>query len=173
MTNLLTKEQLRRLNMFSDDLEHMNSPDDEFFPLINEITSPDELYYLPWLLNWDDDLTEKAIDWIMKSPLCDAGTALSIYWMNQPEDFVGKKVSEAYDDWERWKISLHTSIENRIKSMDFPSQKIRYDPKWHWGYWDDDGSEDQAIINIPKYMKSPTPGERLPNIQDLPWDNIN
>ena len=170
--NLLTEEQLRRLNMFSDDLSRMNSPDNEFIPLLNEMTSPKELYYLPWLLNWDDDLTEQAIDWILKSPLCDAGTALSIYWLNQPVDWVGQKLSEAYDEWEGRRISLHTSIEKRLKSMDFPSQVIRYNPKWDWGYWNDDGSEDNDIKNIPECMKLPTPGERLPDIRDLPWDNI-
>ncbi|XCN72150.1 MAG: DUF4274 domain-containing protein [Candidatus Electrothrix aestuarii] len=168
----LTQEQLRRLNTFTDDLVNMDLSEEQLFSLLEKMTSPEELYYLPWLINWDDELAEKTIDWILESPLCDAGTALSIYWLNQPVDSAGKKIADAYDDWERRKISLHLSIEQRIKSMSFPSAKIQYDPKWHWAYWNDEDVEDEDIAGIPEYMKAPTPGRKIADIRELPWNDI-
>jgi len=168
--DIFSNAQMQRLSRLSDDFEHTESSENDFFQILSEISTPEELYYVPWLLNWDDDLAGKAIEWILQSPLCDAGTGLAIYWLNQPENWIVHEESDEDGEWERRGLAIHRAIENRMKTLDFPSQIIQYDPRWDWGYWDDNGIEDEAIAAVPDFMKRSTPGKRLPDIRELPWN---
>lgn len=48
---------------------------------INQLQSMEELHYVAANLNWDDGIT--AAQAIINHPLCDAGTALLLYWRGQ------------------------------------------------------------------------------------------
>lgn len=80
---MLTNDQALRLNRFANGGDF--DTDEEFFEALKEIDSSEELHYLAQILNWDDYRTPQAIEQVLGHPKCDAGTALQIYWMNEPE----------------------------------------------------------------------------------------
>lgn len=65
--------------------------------------SSEELHYLASIHNWDDDPT--VLYWIIKSPKCDMGTAIMIFWLAEPDcyfKYVTAPVEEP--DLEVWQL---------------------------------------------------------------------
>src|SRR5712691_6236599 len=48
---------------------------------VNQAT-PDEWHQVAWNWNWDSGV--EALQWIIRQPMCDRGTALLVYWMGGP-----------------------------------------------------------------------------------------
>ncbi len=44
--------------------------------------TPDEWHQVAWKWNWDSGV--EALQWIIRQPTCDRGTALLVYWTGGP-----------------------------------------------------------------------------------------
>jgi hypothetical protein len=162
----LAAEQLERLRLLSDDLERIED-EDHFWSILKAIQTSEEMFYVPWLLNWDDSWTEKAIKWVLDSNLCDAGTALAIYWLACPTDWAGQEIDESGDDWDNDWIAFFRTLERRMRSLEFPSQVIAYDPRVDWKHWNADGSERHDLSGIPECMRRSSPGTKIKSLREL------
>jgi hypothetical protein len=164
--SVLSKQQLLALKAFSDEGIEFDSSND-LLDHLEALESPAQLFYLPFVLNWDDSHSVRVISWILNSPLCDVGTALVIYWLMAPTDWVGREVDPSGDAWENEQIALLRKIEASVLSCAYPSAEISFDPTSLRRFWNADGSERRDLSGIPPHMKRPTPGASLPSARDL------
>jgi len=139
-----------------------------YWQLIEDVEAPAELFYLPWLLDWNSKRTWDTIKWILAHSLCDAGTALAIYWLHQPQDWVNRSESERADPWFAAHIAVHEDIEQRMLSLSFPSLALSYDPKMDIRTLRED-PDSPTLALIPKHMKVPTPGAPIASPRNLGW----
>jgi len=71
---------------------------------ITALTNSVELHQFAWNYNWGDD-NWVYLNWIVRNPLCDKGTALLLYWKHVPRWYYGK-----YGRWERERKSDRTQF---------------------------------------------------------------
>jgi hypothetical protein len=125
---VLTRTQLELLSKFEDDYAHISS-DDELWDLLRRIDSPLQLRYLPEILNWDSGWTHDIVGWILEHPLCDAGTALSIYWLNDPRFFKKHERAGTMPKWAAKGYELHKKCEALYLGGLYSGKSIRYNPR--------------------------------------------
>jgi hypothetical protein len=125
---MLTLAQVELLSKFEDDYTHISS-DKELWDLLACIDSPVQLHYLPEILNWDSGWTEQIVDWILEHPLCDAGTVLLIYWMNDPRFYKKHERSGTIPKWAERGYELHKKCEALYLSGRSSGGAIRYNPR--------------------------------------------
>lgn len=158
---MLTKAQVEVLSMLEDDYSHVAS-DDELWAVLQRVDSPMQLHYLPEILNWDSGWTTEIMGWILDHPLCDAGTALSIYWLNEPE-FWKKSESEGnIPPWGAEGYALHRNCESLYLSGKFSRGAIRFNPRDGAYLPKDARHESDAQLRIPEPLKIATPGADVP-----------
>jgi len=163
---MLTKSQLELLARFEDDYTHVES-DEELWALLGQVDSAVQLHYLPLILNWDSGWTEKIVEWILKHPLCDAGTALSIYWLMEPQFWKKQELTGNIQTWARNGYSLHQKCEELYKSGKYSEGVIFFNPR-DGTYLPEDPVEDSSIERlIPDRLKQPTPGMEVPEYYSL------
>ncbi|MBO2638671.1 DUF4274 domain-containing protein [Shewanella algae] len=86
---------------------------------IAELQSMEELHYVAANLNWDNGLASPAA--ILNHPLCDAGTALLLYWYGQ--GFFHSNPADA----EPEEKALFDRLITRFSQGDFVSYRIAFD----------------------------------------------
>ena len=85
---------------------------------------------------------------------CDAGTALWLYWENDPYFYLRfRDLHDAEDDEERTMLEMSRLIERRITQREFSSYSISFDPL----HWIDDkyANAAWAVHRIPDEMSRP------------------
>lgn len=89
---------------------------------------------------------------LVKHPLCDAGTALRLFWINDPVYYSQyATISECPYDEERDAMKLLNVIKRRFKSNDFKSRKIYFDPQ----PWIEADDVDLDVLDLPDSMLAP------------------
>ena len=123
---------------------------------LKPVTDPVLLHYVAWLsaetLTWHD----VGFDWpksVLMHPKCDAGTALMIYWLGNPE----YAYSVDPDDWQRPNQRDLKRIENAYLGEKYKSQKISFDPTTFLP----DPKKRQIIARMPYGMTLPSKGRTL------------
>ena len=123
---MLTRKQIKLLFKFENGGDF--DTDDEFFEALEKLKTSEELHYLIQVVNWDDYRTAKVIDWVLEHPNCDAGTALQIYWMNQPVDIKESVLQGEIPSWQKDSYELNNKIEQLYLSGRFARREIAFDP---------------------------------------------
>lgn len=90
-------------------------------------TTKNEIDLLTQSYNWDNGL--KFLLWAVKHPLCDKGTALTIYWLGTPLWFTQFSKKSEVDSWAQDNFTLLKTIEKRIKKDDFQSNDFVFNTK--------------------------------------------
>jgi hypothetical protein len=104
--------------------------------------------------NYNASRGMKPLIHLVKHPLCDAGTALRLFWINDPVYYTQyATISECPYDEERDAMKLLNAIKRRFKINNFKSRKIYFDPQ-PWIVADD---VDLDLLNLPASMLAPVP----------------
>jgi hypothetical protein len=157
---MLTRDQLALLSKFEDDYTHISS-DEELWDLLRRVDSPLQLHYLPQIVNWDSGWTSEIVNWILEHSLCDAGTALLIYWLNDPQFFKKHERAGTLPKWAAEGYALHKKCETLYMSGRFSSGLVRYNPR-NGGDLPVQPERDSAEdLLIPQALKTPSPGEDI------------
>jgi len=162
---MLTKSQIRLLSRLEDDYSHIDS-DEDLWGMLKLIDSPIQLHFLPSLLNWDSGWTNEIMHWVLEHPLCDAGTALYIYWLSEPDWFYTNKAAGEIPKWAEDGYALFKKCEGLYLADKFSQGAIRFNPR-DGRYLPKDPSRDSDIeCMIPEKLKVATPGEEVPDYWD-------
>ena len=104
--------------------------------------------------NYNASRGMKPLIQLVKHPKCDAGTALRLFWINDPVYYSQyATISECPYDEERDAMKLLKAIERRFKNGDFKSRKIFFDPQ----PWVDADDVDLESLALPDAMLAPIP----------------
>jgi hypothetical protein len=124
--------------------EHFVENDKPDFEKFAALTT-EELDYLATVVNWDFDMP--TIQWIVNQPICSKATALRIFWMAQPEDYLHYDLKSDKGDVEPFE--LIKNIMDKYQHNFYLEADIHYNPK-----------EDMPAPDFtPSFMKAPTCGE--------------
>lgn len=111
----------------------------------------DPLELHAFVSNWNCDRGVEPLLEVLKNRACDAGTALWLYWGNDPYFYTRyATIDDASDDEERVMFDFFRIIEHRMACNDFATSRVPFDPqpwietKYHNATW--------AIRKIPAYM---------------------
>lgn len=67
--------------------------------------------------------------WLVKSPACDLGTALMIYWLSAPRFDEPYERARAAPEWRREILRFLRELEPRLLDRDFLSRDILFNPR--------------------------------------------
>lgn len=132
-----------------------------FETLFGQIESAEELHHLAANVNWDGGLD--LLRRIVAHPLCDAGTALMLFWLGAPGYVYSDRaaIDPLPDHAEN--LAFLREIERKYVEDGFASRTIRVDPR------DLYGSDEVAAYaaeggmrRVDERMKEPSPGVPLP-----------
>jgi len=86
---------------------------------------------------------------LVKHPLCDAGTALRLYWINDPVYYSQyDTISECPYPEEQDAMRLLRAIKQRFKRDDFQSRRIPFNPE----PWINEDDVDLDALRLPQSM---------------------
>ena len=123
---------------------------------LQEASKPLELHW--FTCNWNAGRGLKPLSKIVKNPHCDAGTALRLYWINDPyyyQEYAA--ISDCPYEDEREMLRILRSIERRFKRCDFATSNISFDPT----PWIDDKYLPFAIHQMPEVMREQVGRKRV------------
>jgi hypothetical protein len=91
---------------------------------------------------------------LVKHPACDAGTALRLFWINDPVYYSQyATIAECPDEDEQAAMKLLQAIRRRFKKGDFQTRKIYFDPE----PWIEAADVDLAMLKVPDSMLAAVP----------------
>lgn len=91
---------------------------------------------------------------LIKHPSCDAGTALRLFWINDPVYYSQYSTSsECPCEEEQDVMKLLKAVERRFKKSDFKTRKIYFDPQ----PWVEADDVDLEALNLPDSMLATVP----------------
>jgi hypothetical protein len=91
---------------------------------------------------------------LVKHPACDAGTALRLFWINDPVYYSQyATIADCPYEEEQAALKLLQAIRRRFKKGDFQTRKIYFDPK----PWIEAGDVDLELLKIPESMLAGVP----------------
>ena len=123
---------------------------------LREADNPLELHLFAF--NWNCDEGPRPIQHIVRSPHCDAGTALWLYWENDPYFYQSFQKIQDADGWDQEWLRIMRSIERRFIRGDFTTAKIPFDPEpWVTDKYAD---AEWAVREIPQVMYNPVTTRR-------------
>jgi len=100
--------------------------------VFDSISSPEELFYLAQICNWDDGAIIPK--WIIESPLCTKATALTIFWQSAPDEYMEYEFGSQVPGWKGGIDEEQTEILNileklvsRFKYDDYLNKDIAFD----------------------------------------------
>lgn len=153
MSRKLTRPERKRVN---DVLEKRLN--------YKELKTPEECHQLALHWDWDDGV--EALQWIVRQPLCDQGTALYIYWAATPnwyyqfkdrEDVVARNREAATYD-------LIKEIETRTLEGFYTRREIYFDPRNAECEGDDlttSSHGKELLQQIPELLRQSSPGSHI------------
>jgi len=136
--------------------EYQTACDRKRIAFLKECTDPIELHLFYTLWN-PDDVSD--IQKVVKNSNCDAGTALRVYWEQEPYFYRRYGAIKDADPIHRENYRLIRSIETKFKKDEFASKKIPFDPT-PWIRADDSFGEEESGLKkkirvMPKEMFEP------------------
>ena len=90
---------------------------------------------------------------LVKHRSCDAGTALRLYWVNDPVYYSQYAALSDCHDEEQDAMRLLKAIERRFKKNDFKTRKIYFDPQ----PWLEADDVDLESLRLPQSMLAAVP----------------
>ena len=122
--------------------------DEEISQFCRGTTDPEELHAFADAYNWDQG--EHVFFELIKNPMCDAGTALLIYWRAGPEWHLQFTDRTELHEADATMLDLINEIERRYLADDFKSKRIPFDPAEYVGAYEKFG--DNFKRNLPARM---------------------
>ena len=96
--------------------------------LLADSIDPIELHV--FASNWNCDRGVEPLLEIVQHKVCDAGTALWLYWDNDPYFYLPyRSVNDADDDETRTMLQLSRTVEDRISANNFKTSTVPFDPR--------------------------------------------
>lgn len=125
---------------------------------ISALESAEELHV--FAVNWNWDWGIKPLLEIIRSQLCDKGTALLIYWYCSPVAFYKRHQSQesVLDDYERRIYKLMKEVEQKYSQGFYTHQTIEFNPAKDW---QEPYGGEELKQPIPTIMFEPTPGQTI------------
>ncbi len=120
----LSDDQRRRLHRVLD----TSILNEDHIQFVHQMESAEELHQLASSFNWDNGHTKDIMQAIINHPLCDYGTALSIYWMASPT-FYREKYSTR-EDVRKSFLDIYDLLEfaeQKLLENRFASHRIQID----------------------------------------------
>jgi hypothetical protein len=159
---MLSDDQARKLARFANGGDF--ATDDDFFSALKELNKSEELHYLVQILNWDDYRTKPALEFILDNPNCDAGTALQMYWLTDPEFWKKAEITGDVPTWGQEDYELHRKIERMFLENKFSTAQVAFNPGCYLPSSPDKQSEGERAIPIE--LKTPSSGQDLGEFYD-------
>jgi len=148
--HLTQEERLRVRGVLHEDLSH------------ESLQTPAELHQVALQWNWDGDDIEP-LQWIIRQPQCDQGTALLLYWLAGPRWFCQWSDSPQTLANNRGvgTFNLIAEIEERYAAGFYTQRNIAFDPRHtaDWGDLTNNYADLPQVRALPAIMFEPTPGE--------------
>lgn len=117
---------------------------------LKEAMKPLELHWFS--CNWNCDGGVSPLLKIIKNDHCDAGTALRLYWINDPYYYQEyRTIGDCPYDEERQMLRILRTIEGRFKRDDFATKRIPFDPT----PWMNEEYSESAVHGTPPVMREP------------------
>jgi hypothetical protein len=119
---------------------------------IKSVDKPREIHC--FTCNYNASRGMKPLIRLMKHPLCDAGTALRLFWLNDPVYFSEYgTITECPYEEEQDVMRLLRTIKLRFKRNDFKSRNIYFDPE----PWIQSNDVDLEVLQLPESMLTAIP----------------
>ncbi|MGO4291732.1 DUF4274 domain-containing protein [Chitinophaga sp. RAB17] len=115
----------------------------------NQLTTPQELHYLAEQHNWDDGVD--VLQWVVESEQCSEATALMLFWLAQPREFIKYKLTFTFGNIHENQVFqlIKTILENFTKGV-YKKTDIHFDPVTVNGF---------PPLQVPAFMRLATKGE--------------
>ncbi len=127
------------------------------FEEVKNLPSPLELHVVASNWNWDDGC--KVLEWIIRNPICDKGTALLLYWRACPKWFYQYTSRDEIPEWSRSIYDFIKEVEERYLSGFYKQAEIAFDPRDDEGTnWIEEYPNVKVKQEIPDQMKAAIPG---------------
>lgn len=149
----LTEKQIEFISTLHD---HVANDKD-----IKKLKTPEEIHFFVKYFNKDGQAD--ILELIINNPMCDAGTALYIYYSFEPAYFYEEYASEndIKREYEQDIYRIIKNIENKFISGFYKNCTISYDPSYHFN-----------DIDIKK-LKQPIPAEMMKSTPGIPFESID
>jgi hypothetical protein len=133
------------------------------------LSSPEELY----LLASESHPNQSPEEWrrVLDSPHCDMGTALLVFWRNDPVYHYGYAGRDEVPDINRPSYDLVREIERRYLAGEYPHAVVRFDPAAFKGFSFLDGQPAEAVERVPAALRRASRGVPVPQLaaEDFEW----
>ena len=140
-------ENMDDVSVFNREMRAWNKLRSEF---LRNTTKPLELHWFS--CNWNAGRGLKPLLKIIKNKNCGAGTALRLYWINDPYYYQEyATIGECPYEEEREMLRILRTVERRFKAEDFATKRIPFDPT----PWIEDKYMESAVHVMPDVMRDP------------------
>ncbi|MDB2686330.1 DUF4274 domain-containing protein [Mariniblastus sp.] len=153
---IVTGDWMDGLDPDIGEFEALELWDRQLEAFLRECANPFELHLFVNGWNWDDG-GEKSLRKLVKNDSCDAGTALLLYWMTNPEYYLEYRIISDCPEHNREPLQLSRFIEGKFKRDGFSSRLIPFDPT----PWITNEYDDYAVRKIPAIMFDPIVTTRI------------
>ena len=119
---------------------------------VESLISSEKLHQ--FVLNYNWDAGNESMQWVIRNPLCDKGTALLVYWHAISSTLYQYTLREDVPDWLISSYDLVTEIEEKYLSGFYKLSNLKFDPR------NDDQWDNVAEITA-KELKRPIPIEMM------------
>jgi hypothetical protein len=119
---------------------------------VRAVSKPLEIHC--FTCNYNASRGMKPLIQLVKHPSCDAGTALRLFWINDPVYYSQyTTISECPYEEEQDAMKLLKAIERRFKKNNFKTNKIYFDPQ----PWIEADDVDLEALNLPDSILAAVP----------------
>jgi len=141
----LTKKQKDFIdNNFYEDISDQKLQKNKF----DLLSSTYELQYIVENHNWDNNL--KLLNWVVTNKLCSESTALEVFWLSQPQDFLKYELTKKLKNtYENEIFDLIKTILKNFNNHFYLKTDISFDITSYLN----------ESLNVPDFMKVKTDGE--------------
>lgn len=115
---------------------------------------PETWHQVAWSWNWDNGLAP--LEWLIRQPECDQGTALLIYWYAGGPSW--SKDSKDCDEYQRDVFELVKEIERNYVSGFYQNGNLAFDPRYDCNGRDWTKEHPEPA---PEIFYQPSPGEKV------------
>lgn len=156
----LTNEQRERLDWLLEGHLDEELEDREYSAkragLLAAFETSEELFLFAY--HSSGDLMPREWRWVIDNPLCDAGTALLVFWRLSP-GYLYQYTTAAEVPYAGDAFDLARDIERRYLAGAFPDRGLSFDPTdFRGSNLLEDVEEDGGADRIPAELKRPSPG---------------
>ena len=128
--------------------------------------TPDEWHQVAWNWNWDSGV--EALQWIIRQPMCDRGTALLVYWMGGPRYLAQYTERTEVPHYSLEHYDLLMEIERGYLTGRYTGAEIAFDTHDDEGHdWTGEYADIPYRRPIPQPMYAASPGHKVARRTDF------